>query len=127
MAEVLDRSGRLWKFLVDIGNLHRVKQETGENLGLPLLGEPPLILALNVDPVLASRVLWSLMRPHVEGIPKMTEELFYDIFTGQTFEDAKAALFKDLVDFFRCRNQNQIADMIEAAQRMIPAMLNQAM
>jgi hypothetical protein len=127
MAKVIDRSGREWSFSIDVGHVRRVKQETGVNLGLPLLGEPPLVMSLNLDPFAMSEVLWSLMRPFAKDIPKMTEEIFYEIFTGDTFDQAKAAMFKELVDFFRRRNMTHVGETIEAALKMLPAMLAQAM
>lgn len=127
MAIVKDRGGREWEIKLDVSTIDRVNRETGRNLGLPLLGEPPLILALTLDPVSVSVILWSIVKPFATTLPKMNEDVFYEIFTGDTFTQAKTALFAELLDFFRRRKMDQIADTVQAALGMMPALLEQAM
>jgi hypothetical protein len=100
MPSFTDKLGRCWVVDLTLGEIERVKAETGHDLSQPGAGDPPLLTRFQVDLSVRGAILWALCGPQARA-----QEIDLDGFLagmdGPTLKASYEAVVTGLSDFFR--------------------------
>ena len=94
-----DAKGRQWRIAITVGDLIRVRKETGVDLAAALKSESALADLMFGDPVVLVSTLYVLCEKQA-GDMKVSPEDFGHGFDGPTVEAATEALMTAIADFF---------------------------
>lgn len=100
MPSFTDRLDRTWTIDLTLGDIERVKAETGHNLSEPGGGEPPLLTRFQVDLAVRGAITWALLRPTAEA-RGIDLQAFLSGFDGATLRASYEAIVEGLCNFFR--------------------------
>lgn len=110
-----DIDGDNWVIPVTMRTVMTIEAETGINLGMPDIGDPPLWSRLTSDAALVSRIIWICCRPFANK-HDVTEDAFYeDILIGERFEKAHRAFLENYRDFFLSRSIGGTGQRVDRA------------
>lgn len=119
MRSFKDSSGVEHSVTITVGAIRRVLKETGFNLANltdPVSeGGAQLLLALQVDPDVLSKVLYAL-KPTAT---RPDEEEFVDRLNGKALSAGWEVLKAELTDFFRDQGRSEVVEAIQAVGRQI--------
>lgn len=100
-----DSKNRQWEFTINVNSFKRVRAIADYDLaklisigtdGAPNTDE---LMKLADDEVLLATVVYAVAKPSLDAAG-VTEEQFYDVFTGDCVQDAFKELLKEYADFF---------------------------
>lgn len=112
MACFTDKLERAWTIDLTLGEIERVKGETGHDLSQPGGGDPPLLSRFQVDLEVRGQVTWSLCRPQAEA-REIDLAGFLAGLDGATLRRSYEAVVEGLCDFFRQLGRCDTAAWIE--------------
>lgn len=102
MAAFVDKLGREWVVSLTAGDLRRVREETGVELGKLLTDAEKLADILFGDPEKLGQVLWVLIAAQA-GEKHIDADSFADGFDRETVEASAQAVTEAVADFYQPR------------------------
>ena len=106
MSSFKDDTGHKWKLRITVGTIKKVHADTDVNLGQFLDDEMALAKKVMGDPLLSAAVLFSILEEQIDDA-RLSEADFAERLYGDTFRDAKDALWDAFLDF--CPSQQREA------------------
>ncbi len=120
---------------VDIAiNVNTVKRLRSSELKIDLsqidakYGDPPLPLLsimMGLDPILMVDVLYLCCKPSLDAVG-VTDEQFGELLSGDSVTHAVDAFLQEWQSFFRSLNRSEVAEAIQAGQRVLTAAVARA-
>lgn len=97
MNQFTDANGKVWTLTLTLGDIRRVRQECGVDLG-EFLTKPESFAENIADPEKLGAVLWVLCKKQAGDV---TPETFADGFDGPTIQSAIKKLAGAIADFYQ--------------------------
>lgn len=123
MHQFKDSSNRPWALSVNISSVKRVRSMLGVDLLAINVGEPPLVMQLDTDPVLLVDVLYVLLKPDLDSAG-ISDEQFGAALGGDAFDAAREAFWSELTDFFRGLRRAEMVSLIVKARAAVATMID---
>lgn len=114
MAQFKDTTGRPWTFELSVGEVLRVKKETGVNLA-ELFSRGSKEGDKLADPEMLVNIAWELVKAQAAG---MEPEAFAFVLNGETLEAIADSLGEAVADFFPRRRILLRKVMVKAQETM---------
>lgn len=125
MREFRDSEGDVWKLVINVATIKRVRDALGVNLADPLDGDPSPLARLSLDIVFAVDVVFVLVRSQAEA-NDVSDERFAELLGPDRITDAYFALLEELTDFFQHLRRPDVVAGIERQKATVAAAIDEA-